>query len=155
MITGVEINPIFIKLLTRDLDFTAFNQISRLPNLKFVNDEGRSWFARSTDTFDVIQMSLIDTWAATGAGAFTLSENGLYTTQALKIFLSRLSPTGVFAVSRWYSPTRVQETGRMLSLAVAALLEMGISEPQGHIFLALGANRDIVGFRDHHSRRAT
>jgi hypothetical protein len=23
-------------------------------------------------------MSLIDTWAATGAGAFTLTENGLY-----------------------------------------------------------------------------
>ncbi|TMH55708.1 MAG: hypothetical protein E6H55_18025, partial [Betaproteobacteria bacterium] len=135
-ITGVEINPIFVKLLTRQPGFTEFNELAKLPNVTFINDEGRSWFARTTNSFDIIQMSLVDTWAATGAGAFTLSENGLYTVQALKIFLSRLSPTGIFTVSRWYSPTRVQETGRLLSLAVAALLEMGVSEPQRHIFLA-------------------
>jgi hypothetical protein len=135
-ITGVEINPIFVKLLTRQPGFTDFNELAKLPNTKFITDEGRSWFARTTNSFDIIQMSLVDTWAATGAGAFTLSENGLYTVQALKIFLSRLSPTGIFTVSRWYSPTRVQETGRLLSLAVAALLEMGVSEPQRHIFLA-------------------
>jgi hypothetical protein len=114
-ITGVEINPIFIKLLTSEPGFASFNQLSRLPGVRFVNDEGRSWFARTKDTFDLIQMSLIDTWAATGAGAFTLSENGLYTTQALKIFLARLSPSGVFTVSRWHNPTRTHETGRMLS----------------------------------------
>ena len=32
-------------------------------------------------------MSLIDTWAATGAGAFTLSENGLYTREGWRILL--------------------------------------------------------------------
>ena len=47
---------------------------------------------RGTEQFDVIQMSLIDTWAATGAGAFTLSENGLYTTEAWAVVLSRLAP---------------------------------------------------------------
>jgi hypothetical protein len=134
-ITGVEINPIFIKLLTTQPEFVQFNALSKLPSVRFVNDEGRSWFARTRDHFDLIQMSLIDTWAATGAGAFTLSENGLYTTQALKIFLSRLTSSGVFTVSRWYSPTRVQETGRMLSLAVAALIEIGAREPRQHLFL--------------------
>ena len=49
-------------------------------------------------------MSLVDTWAATGAGAFTLSENGLYTREAWRIFLDRLTPTGVLSVSRWFSP---------------------------------------------------
>ena len=47
---------------------------------------------RTSDRFDVIQMSLVDTWAATGAGAFTLSENGLYTREAWRIFLDRLTP---------------------------------------------------------------
>jgi SAM-dependent methyltransferase len=146
-ITGVEINPIFIKLHTgraefsdllikRETDFSGFNKLRELPGTKFVVDEGRSWFARSKDTFDIIQMSLIDTWAATGAGAFTLSENGLYTVEAMKIFLNRLSPKGVFTVSRWYNPARPKETGRMLSLAVAALLEMGVQEPGRHIFVA-------------------
>ena len=81
-------------------------------------------------------MSLIDTWAATGAGAFTLSENGLYTVEAWRIFLGRLSPEGVFTVSRWYAPGEVNETGRMVSLAVATLLDLGVTEPQRHLFLA-------------------
>lgn len=135
-IVGVEINPIFVKLLTREPRFTEFNQLAMNQGVRFVVDEGRSWFARTNESFDIIQMSLIDTWAATGAGAFTLSENGLYTVQAMRIFLSKLSPNGVFSVSRWYSPVRVQETGRMLSLTVAALLEMGARNPQQHIFLA-------------------
>ncbi|HEV2716219.1 MAG TPA: hypothetical protein VGU64_13215, partial [Terriglobales bacterium] len=135
-VTGVELNPIFMKVLTREPDFIDFNQLAKLPNATFINDEGRSWFARTSKTFDIVQMSLIDTWAATGAGAFTLSENGLYTVQAMKVFLSRLTPNGVFTVSRWYNPERRQETGRMLSLAVAALLEMGVHEPWRHLYLA-------------------
>jgi hypothetical protein len=39
-------------------------------------------------------------------------------------------------VSRWYSPNNIDETGRMMSLAVAALLEDGIAAPRDHLFLA-------------------
>ena len=81
-------------------------------------------------------MSLIDTWAATGAGAFTLTENGLYTVEAWQRFLDRLNPGGLFTVSRWYAPGEVNETGRLVSLAVATLLASGAAEPRRHLFLA-------------------
>ena len=137
-VTGVEINPIFIDLLTRRLaDYTA---IAGEPGVHFEVDEARSWFARTDRRFDIIQMSLIDTWAATGAGAFTLSENGLYTVEAWRIFLSKLTPDGVFTVSRWYGPGEVNETGRMASLAVATLQARGVAAPQRHIFVAAGGN---------------
>ncbi len=135
-ITGVEINPAFIDLHTRNPEFAAFVGLPQLDGVNLVVDEARSWFARSEDSFDLIQMSLIDTWAATGAGAFTLSENGLYTTEAWQIFFRRLTPNGVFTVSRWYSPGDVNETGRMVSLAVAALMKSGAVNPRRHIFLA-------------------
>ena len=135
-ITGVEINPIFIQLLTREPDFLDFNKVGTLPGLQLVVDEGRSWLSRSRESFDLIQMSLVDTWAATGAGAFTLSENGLYTVEAWKIFLSRLTPKGVLTVSRWYDASVPDETGRLISLATAALMESGITEPRRHVFLA-------------------
>ncbi len=35
----------------------------------------------------MIQISLIDTWAATAAGAFVLGENSLYTVEAWTTFL--------------------------------------------------------------------
>ena len=136
-VTGVEINPIFVRLLTDgDLGFRDYANIAPLDNVDFVIDEARSWFARTPRSFDIIQMSLIDTWAATGAGAFTLSENGLYTVEAWKIFLNRLSPDGVFTVSRWYDPSDINEAGRMISLAVGTLIDLGVKEPRNHIFVA-------------------
>ena len=142
-VVGVEINPIFIDLLTRR--FSSYTAIGRQPGLSFEIDEARSWFARADRAFDIIQMSLIDTWAATGAGAFTLSENGLYTVEAWRIFLERLTPEGVFTVSRWHAPGEVNETGRMVSLAVATLQTLGVAEPKRHLFMASsGAVATIV-----------
>jgi hypothetical protein len=135
-ITGVELNPVFTKLLTSEPGFADFTNFSKLEGVRLFVDDGRHWFARSREQFDVLQMSLIDTWAATGAGAFSLSENGLYTVQAWKTFQDRLSEHGVYTVSRWYNPANPNETARMLSLAVAALLERGVANPRAHIVLA-------------------
>ena len=134
-VTGVEINPIIIDVLKNN--FSGYNAIAALDGVAFEVDEARSWFARSRRSFDVIQMSLIDTWAATGAGAFTLTENGLYTVEAWRRFLDRLNPDGLFTVSRWHAPGEVNETGRLVSLAVATLLANGNSEPRRHLFLAV------------------
>ena len=133
-VVGVEINPILIDLLTRR--FAHYTTLGREPGVSFEVDEARSWFARSDRSFDIIQMSLIDTWAATGAGAFTLSENGLYTVEAWRNFLNRLTPDGIFTVSRWHAPGEVNETGRMVSLAVATLLAQGAADPKQHLFIA-------------------
>jgi SAM-dependent methyltransferase len=135
-VIGVEINPIFVRLLTELDDYADYVGLRNLAGISFVVDEARSWFARSRESFDIIQMSLIDTWAATGAGAFTLSENGLYTVEAWRIFLQRLSPGGVFTVSRWHAAGEVNETGRMVSLAVATLFDLGVAAPARHVFLA-------------------
>jgi spermidine synthase len=133
-ITGVEYNPIFVQLFAQD--YREFSGADRIPGLRLFVDDARSWFARSHEAFDLIQMSMIDTWAATGAGAFTLSENGLYTVNGWKRFMARLTPTGVFTVSRWYAPQRSDETARLLSLAMATLIEMGEAHPAEHIYLA-------------------
>ena len=133
-VTGIEINPIIIDVLQHH--FSDYTAIAVLDGVKFEVDEARSWFARAPHSFDVIQMSLIDTWAATGAGAFTLTENGLYTVEAWQRFLARLNADGMFTVSRWYAPGEVNETGRLVSLAVATLLTNGAAEPGRHLFLA-------------------
>jgi hypothetical protein len=140
-LTGVELNPIFIDLLTSPDRFRAFSGLADLPNVRFFVDDARSWFARTTEKFDLIQMSLVDTWASTGAGGFTLSENGLYTVEGWKHFLHALTPSGVFTVSRWYAPGFEYETARLVSLAIAALqTEVGGANARSHIFLAGQSN---------------
>ena len=90
-----------------------------MPGVTLYVDDARSWFAATDQSFDLIQMSMIDTLAATGAGAFTLSENGLYTLEGWRAFTRRLTDRGVFTVSRWYNPDDVSESGRMIALAMA------------------------------------
>jgi hypothetical protein len=103
--------------------------------VQLVNDEARSYIARSPDRFDVIQISMIDTWAATAAGAFALTENSLYTTDAWRILLDHLNPSGVLTVSRWYFRGTPAEAYRLTALASAALADAGIATPRDHIVI--------------------
>ena len=135
-ITVVELNPIFINLHEHNDFYSKFSNLTTLPNLKLHVDDARSWFASTKEKFDLIQMSMIDTWAATGAGAFSLSENGLYTLEGWRAFLKAITDDGFFTVSRWYNRTEVNETGRMIGLAVAALLDSGVKDPRSHLFVA-------------------
>ena len=139
-VTGVEVNPLIIELLYSDTEIAEFAGIKDLSGVEIVIDEARSWFSRTERQFDLIQMSLIDTWAATGAGAYTLTENGLYTVEAWETFTSRLTPNGAFTVSRYFSPEYVGETGRLVSLAMAAGFRSGFADPRAHIFVAAGGN---------------
>ncbi len=135
-ITAMDVNDIQISLLTKAEPFKSYTNISTLKGVKLIHSEARSWFASHPDTFDIIQMSLIDTWASTGAGAFALSENGLYTVEAWRTFLSRLNAGGVMTVSRWYISDAHSEVERLISLAMGALFEQGATAPQKHIFMA-------------------
>jgi hypothetical protein len=64
------------------------------------------------------------------------TENALYTVEAWKTFLERLTPTGVLSVSRWYYTSRPGEMYRIASLARAALREIGVSNPRDHVIIA-------------------
>jgi predicted membrane-bound spermidine synthase len=133
-VTGVEINGQIIGAVTQRFgDFTG--HLDQRPGVHLVNDEARSFIARSQDRYDIIQISLIDTWAATAAGAYVLSENSLYTLDAWDVFLQHLKENGVLSVSRWYYNNRPGETWRVISLANAALRNLGATAPEKHILV--------------------
>jgi hypothetical protein len=132
-VTGIEINKALLGLLQDR--YRAVTKIADHPGVRLVHDEARSYLTRTTDRFDVLQMSLIDTWAATGAGAFTLTENGLYTREGWRVFLDALTPTGVFSVSRWFQAEIGSESTRLLALGVASLIDRGIAAPRQHLLL--------------------
>jgi hypothetical protein len=133
-VTGIEINRALLDLLRGP--YREFAGLVDRPEVEFVHEEARSYLTRTDQRFDVIQMSLIDTWAATGAGAFTLSENGLYTIEGWHALLGALRPDGILSVSRWFKRGKYSETSRLLSLATATLLERGATSPRAHLVLA-------------------
>ena len=134
-VTALEINDLILDVVHgRFGDFTG--HLDRHPKARFVHDEARSYVARSQDRFDIIQISLIDSFAATAAGAFVLTENALYTVEAWKIFLEHLRPGGILTVTRDYLPGHPATAERLTSLAVEALRELGVEAPRNHIALA-------------------
>jgi hypothetical protein len=115
--------------------FRASVGIAVQPGVSLVTDAARSHLTPTDQRFALIQMSLIDSWASTQAGAFTLSENALYTVEAWQVFLNRLVDGGVFTVSRFFDPEDLGECGRLLSLGVASLLQSGVADPAAHLAL--------------------
>ena len=93
---------------------------------------------RSPDTYDVIQASLVDTWAATAAGAYTLTENSLYTVEAFDDYLDHLTDRGVLSISRW-----VFDGLRLVSLAQEESARHGLSAAD---HLAVIQNEGVATF---------
>ena len=121
-VDGVEINPIIADDVMRDRFRDFSGGIYTNPRVRIAVDDGRSFVRRSSDRYDVIQASLVDTWAATAAGAYTLTENTLYTSEAFDDYLDHLTDTGVLTITRW-----VIDGLRLVSLAQAACEARGWS----------------------------
>jgi hypothetical protein len=146
-VTGVEMNDDIVHAVNGTFgDFTG--HLDQNPKVHFVADEARSWIARQPKNFDIIQLSLIDTWAATSAGAFVLAENSLYTVEAWDSFLDHLTTDGVMTVSRWYHRLLPAEMYRLTSLATASLREAGVKDPSKHIVIVRRMIRGTVGSPD-------
>lgn len=134
-ILGVDINDRILSTVNhRFADFTG--HLDQNPRVRFVNDEARSYVTRHEERFDIIQVPMIDTWAATAAGAFVLTENGLYTLDAWKDFTSKLTDDGILAFTRWHIRDAPYELYRLLALAAATLKELGVENPRDHLLLA-------------------
>ncbi len=137
-VDAVEINPIVADLAAHRFRKEGGGIFQR-DEVTLHVAEGRAFVRRSEDSYDAIQISLIDTWAATASGAYSLAEGYLYTVEAFADYLSHLDDDGVLVVSRWgWAPPR--EMLRLCTVADAALRRIGAKTPADHIVI-LGSGR--------------
>ncbi|MGE5839341.1 MAG: SAM-dependent methyltransferase [Deltaproteobacteria bacterium] len=133
-ITALETNAQVAELMTGPFaDFSG--HLYSKPEVRLLIREARQFLHGTDDRFDLIQLSLLDSFGGSAAGLYSSAESYLYTAEAFGLYLSRLSDTGMLAVTRWLKlPPR--DSLRVFSTALAALQETGISrKPQEHVFL--------------------
>ena len=129
-VRAVEVNPLVFETSAHVFgDFTG--RVYLDPRVTAVVGDARSYIANSHEQFDIVLASLIDTWAASSAGAFALTENLLYTTDAFRDYYAHLSADGILSISRWHP----FETPRLLATALAAWQEAGAADPRAHAVL--------------------
>ncbi len=143
-VTGIEINPIIATTIMKQryADF-AYHLYDR-PDVDIHVADGRSFVRNAKSNFDVVQMTLVDTWASTAAGAFALSENNLYTTQAFREYFDHLKPDGMIAITRWEFQTP-REALRVVSVAMEALRQLGIKDASRNFIVVAADDLDEDG----------
>ncbi|HXP88337.1 MAG TPA: hypothetical protein VN841_26655 [Bryobacteraceae bacterium] len=144
-ITAVEINPIIAETVMKNVMVRENHGIYLRPEVHLHVEDGRSFVRGSTDKYQVLQATLVDTWASTAAGAFALSENNLYTSDAFYDYLSHLTEDGVLAFTRWgFDPPR--ESLRVVSLGMEALKRLGETDPASHVMAVREDSTQLSGW---------
>jgi len=131
-VTGVEINPLTVELMRHRFRTFSGGLYQDYPGVTIVNEEARSFLRRQTRRFELIEASVVDTWAASAAGAYALTENGLYTVEAFADYFDHLTPDGVVAFNRWFSDPPFDSL-RLANVARQALVQRGVKDPAAHI----------------------
>lgn len=138
-VTGIEINPIIVNNVMRGRYADYSYHLYDRPQVHIHVQDGRSYIRSAQEKYDAVQMTLVDTWASTAAGAFALSENNLYTVEAFREYFDHLKPDGFIAITRWEF-REPREALRVVSQAMEALHQSGVTDPrQNFIVVADGS----------------
>ena len=143
-VTGIEINPIIANSIMRDRYADYSYHLYERPEVHLHVTDGRSFVRNAKQKFDVVQMTLVDTWASTAAGAFALSENSLYTVDAFREYFEHLKPDGMIAITRWEF-RQPREALRVVSVATEALHQLGVQNPAKHFIIVSEGDLDEDG----------
>jgi hypothetical protein len=143
-VTGIEINPIIATTIMRGRYADYAQHLYDRPDVHIHVTDGRSYLRSTPQHFDVVQMTLVDTWASTAAGAFALSENNLYTVEAFREYFDHLKPEGMIAITRWEF-RKPREALRVVAVAMEALHRLGISNPSRNFIVASQGSLDEDG----------
>jgi len=143
-VTGIEINPIIANTIMRGRYADYALHLYQSPEVHIHVTDGRSYLRSTSQRFDVVQMTLVDTWASTAAGAFALSENNLYTVEAFREYFEHLKPDGMIAITRWEF-REPREALRVVSVAMEALHRLGVANPARNFIVASQGELDEDG----------
>jgi spermidine synthase len=143
-VTGIEINPIIADTIMRGRYADYALHLYERPQVHMHVTDGRSYLRSTPQQFDVVQMTLVDTWASTAAGAFALSENNLYTVEAFREYFEHLKPDGMIAITRWEF-RQPREALRVVAVAMEALHRLGVANPARNFIVASQGELDEDG----------
>ncbi len=131
-ILGIEING-NMRRMVEDVygDFTG-RPYSR-PGVEVIIDEARSRLSGMNRRFDILQLSLIDTFSMNAAGGFVFSENYLYTVEGFREYFQHLEDDGLLSVTRYMVNEYPVEVLRTITMARAAWEAEGATPFSDHI----------------------
>jgi len=132
-IDAVELNPQVIGLVKdKYADFAG--QIHSSTNINLHIGEARSYVATTNETYDLINISLLDSFGSSAAGLYSMAENYLYTEQAIQKYLQHIRPNGYLSITRWIKiPPR--DEPKLLATVINTLTQANTRQPKQQIIM--------------------
>ena len=133
----VELNPQVLDLIKETHGNFAGPLLD--DNVQVYIKEARGFISGSEKNrkYDLIQISLMDSFGAASAGLYSLSENYIYTIEAFQKYLSHLKSGGILSITRWLRlPPR--DSLKLFSTAIESLRKQGVENPDKHLAMIRG-----------------
>ncbi|MDH3739213.1 MAG: SAM-dependent methyltransferase, partial [Alphaproteobacteria bacterium] len=132
-IDAVELDPLMVRLV-REVHGGFAGGLYDLPQVRVHIGEARGFVAQADRQWDLIQIPLLDSFAAAASGVHGLSESFIYTVEAMQRYLRRLRPGGYLAITRWLKlPPR--DSLKLFATALDALTREGVTDPAARLAL--------------------
>lgn len=142
LIDAVELNPQVIDIVSQDYG-TFSGNIYQNPRVRLHLADARGYVNRSTESYDLIQLSLLDSFSASSAGLYSLNESYLYTLEAIGEYLDHVSQHGMVSLTRWIKlPPR--DMLKLFATAVEVLEHKGFRNPAQHLVMVRNWNNGTL-----------
>ena len=132
-ISVVEMNRDIIRLMQGPYKTFSGDIYGSAGTHAFV-EEGRGYLQRTAARFDLIEISLLESMGAASAGVYSLNENYLFTTEAIKLCLNRLRSEGILSVSTWVK-NLPRDNIKLFAMAVEAIEQSAKNAPVQSIIM--------------------
>jgi hypothetical protein len=132
----VEQNPELLKLMRDDPKVASFTgNLLKDPLIDVHLGEARAHCVQHPGTYDLVEISLIDSVGLSDSGGYAVQENYTYTAEAIAEYMKSLKDNGVLSITVWNRLNPPRNVLKLLSTVVASLKAQGVEKPENHIFM--------------------
>jgi hypothetical protein len=130
-IIGLELNPNVVSLMKNEFAEYSGNIYSK-KQIQIIKKEARGFIRNSNEKYDLIEISMLDTYNSASSGIYALNETYLYTVESIQDFFQHLEDEGMLAITRWVvNPPR--DNLKLLNICISALENLKIQDISKHI----------------------
>jgi len=131
----VEPSTEMIRLLKEDPSVSRFTgNLLDTENINVLRGEGRSHCVSNKGSYDLIEISLVDSVGLTDSGGYAVHEDFKYTVEAFKEYFDGLKEGGVLSVTVWDRLNPPRNVLRLLNTIILAMKEAGYDQPEKSLF---------------------
>ncbi|MCL1817902.1 MAG: hypothetical protein FWG35_03155 [Spirochaetaceae bacterium] len=131
----VEPSSEMIDLLRGDKNVTRFTgDLFNSEGVAVIPGEPRAYCVENQNSYDLIEISLVDSIGLSDSGGYPVHEDYKYTREAFQEYFASLRPNGVLSVTVWDRLNPPRNVLRLLNTIILAMKESGMQEPEQNLY---------------------